>query len=539
MLKVSANKLPLANEQIVQASKNSGSTFQPNNNEIVHITIQPESVPMLDAAGSYITCDFELIGNPTAQFNFNGGSCLSMIQDLRVSLGGRVVEEINSVPVLINAMKTYLRDVNGVKKDTIQESGEGIANPLNQSAAVGLGSRKVQLCFQLPSGVLRMAQGVPLVACGALDIEFRLAPAAQVLKLTSFGLGGLQNPVPAGVGTARTYKLIRSADVAAGATMANAQLAQTGYVAGGADGANTGYYGFNNIDDCPFPVGSIVRIRNTTAGNNTYNAVRVGGLDTQAGGNVRLTFVAVNGGALPNVNNAKAAAADIEICIIGFLNNAGTAAVQVPQGSYQISNVQFHAQKIDPPPQYLNALPQTLSSGGFSFDVPTYQEVQSQNNNLVSATAEIPVYSSRAVSVLTVPRLQAQVNYNVNLNGDYVHLSEYQHQIGQTGRREPSRPVSTSIMDDANRLLPSQEHLRELEKALKPMGAVRSLKDYLNCFVIGRALSAKGGSMNLQGSGCRLYANYLQAPGGNLTYHSFVHHIRTVNVSSEGVVVLS
>jgi hypothetical protein len=537
MFKVSTNNLPLANEQVVQASSNSGSTFQPGNNERIRIVLQPEAIPLLDPLGSYISCDFELTGNPRSQFNFNGGSCLSMVQDLRVSLGGKVVEEINQVPVLVNAFKSYLRDVNGTKKDTVQESSEGIANPLNEKASAGTGSRKVKLCFQLPSGLLRSPQGIPLLATGPMEIEFRLAPAVQVLKLTSWAVGGLQDPVPAAAGTGLYYPLNRPGAVLAGNPIPNVELAQSGYNAvGPVDG--DGYYGFNSIDDCPFPVGSIVRLRNISAGNNTYNAVQVSALALQGNGNIRLTLVAVGGGALGNVTTATGANDDVQIGIIGFLNDAGNAQVQVPQGSYQLTNVQFHAQAIQPPPQYLSSLPKKLASGGFSFDVPTYQEVESQNTGLVNATAEIPVFASRALSVMTVPRLQAQVNYNVSLDGDYLRVKEYQHQIGASGRREPNRPVDTSIMDDANRLLPSQEHLRELEKTLQTSGHVNSLKKHQDCFVMGRALSAKGGSMNLAGSGCRLYANYVAAPGA-LTYHSYVHHIKKVQVDNSGLEVLS
>lgn len=543
MFKVSNNTLPLSNEQVVQASTNSGSVYQPGNNERIRIVLQPESIPLLDPLGSYISCDFELTGTPRSQFNFNGGSCLSMVQDLRVSLGGKVVEEINEVPVLVTSLKSYIRNVNGVKKDSIQEGGEGIANPLNQVASAGTGSRLVKLCFQLPSGLLRSTQGIPLLATGPMEVEFSLAPAVKVLKLTSWAVSGLQNPVPAGAGTGKYYPLIRKGVVNPVAPVATVDLAQTGYdpaTAGSAD--NTGYYSFNNIDDCPFPVGSLIRVFNITANNLVYDVARVSALSTQANGAIRLDLQTVAGGAIGNIANVIGANDDLKVCHIGFLNGPGNAQVQATRGSYQISNVQFHAQVIDPPPQYMSALPKTLESGGFSFDVPTYQEVQSQNNGLISATAEIPVFASRALSVFTIPRLQAQTNYNVSLNGHYDGatgaLKDYQHQIGSTGRREPNRAVDTSIMESNIYEQPSQEHLRELEKTLSTSGTVKSLKDYRNNFVIGRALSAKGGSMNLQGSGCRVYLNYLLSPNP-MTYHSYVNYIKTVQVDNTGIQVLS
>jgi len=85
---------------------------------------------------------------------------------------------------------------------------------------------------------------------------------------------------------------------------------------------------------------------------------------------------------------------------------------------------------------------------------------------------------------------------------------------------------------------PSQEHIRELAKALSRGSVVRDMRKHKDNFVIGRSLGSKGATMDLSNSGgCRLYVNYASA-SGNLQYHNYVHHIRTINISNEGVEVL-
>ena len=85
---------------------------------------------------------------------------------------------------------------------------------------------------------------------------------------------------------------------------------------------------------------------------------------------------------------------------------------------------------------------------------------------------------------------------------------------------------------------PSQEHIRELAKGLSRGSVVRDVRGHKDNFVISRALGSKGATMDLSNSGgCRLYVNYAAA-SGNLQYNNYVHHIRTVNVSNEGVEVL-
>ena len=294
-----------------------------------------------------------------------------------------------------------------------------------------------------------------------------------------------------------------------------------------------GYADFTDQHDCPFFVGAHVSVtKQTGAGAETLvlDDVTITGVTRETGtpateGNVRLTFA------------SKDTAVDVvlaDVCRIRMKNYSDNTAVV--KGNYSISNVEFHARVIQPPPNYVNALPKVMNSG-MSFDVATYTNFKDNLPNLTSGTINIPVYSHRSLSVVCIPRLQTQADYANTLQGQYAALSDYQFQLGVSGRRVPNRPVDCSIMNTADDK-PSQEHIRELAKGLSRGSVVRDVRGHKSNFVIARSLGSKGATMDLSNSGgCRLYVNY-SAASGNLAYNNYVHHIRTINVSNEGVEVL-
>ena len=126
----------------------------------------------------------------------------------------------------------------------------------------------------------------------------------------------------------------------------------------------------------------------------------------------------------------------------------------------------------------------------------------------------------------------------------YDDLDTYQYQIGED--RQPVRPVNCGNLSTFAHNV-AQEQLTELEKALRSAGCnVRSLRKHRNNFVVGRALSAYGGSIPLTMKGARVYLDYLSQDKrlkqavqvSKKQWFSYVAHIRRLNITPQGVSVM-
>ena len=550
MLKVSKNTFPLKNYQKVQASDASGSTFAPNNNERIRLVIDPVNIPLFDPHSSYFTCDFTLT-NTNCQMRFiNDIGCLAIFKNVRIYLGGSLVEEINEFPTLVNFNKKYNRELSQVQLDGIEQLDGSVFNPLNEPATAGVGARTVKLCFKLPTGVLSSLKAQSLIASGEMVIELELEEASKCLEpvptqqivtdayRNNEGDGEAKN---SGIG----YLLTNAGAVANGeAFPATWAMSQDAASADFGNLGNNGYVGFNDAQDCPFAKDMRVKITAQGEGaNDGERDVMIQALVTAVGENAGTGLITLT--ITPPEADADADTAFLEtdklrVRVDGYARADPAVAEIVPRAtcSYQVTNFEYHAQVIDPPPQYLASMPKLMAEGGFSFDVPTWINYRSQTSTgALATTVEIPVYASRALSIVSVGRLQSYTAYQNNLDGEYSTCKAYQWQMGDSGRRIPNRPVDTSIMNsETNR--PSQEHLREVAKALGRGTVVRDLRHHKDCFVIGRALGTHGASQNLAvGGGARLYVDYVTALTSDLSHYNYVNHIRTVNVSAEGVVV--
>ena len=538
MLKVSQNTFPLANSQKVIASVASGSIFSPNNNERIRISLDPANIPLLDPVSSYITCDFTLTA-PNAQFKFvDDIGCTSMLRDVRVYLGGVVVEEITNLPSILGSVKSYMDELSVLKLDGLGE-GSYQANPLNGIATVALAPRTVKLCFKPPSGLFGLTSAIPLVASGNLEIEFTLERAEKCLVPVDYQVLSQVPLVPSGGGAQANflcgarYKCVNQAVVATG-NLTTLTLSPIVSALSGATNTNA-YESFDTENDCPFAVGMYIMPTNIANGGTDDDERRV-----IAGNGVPIIAVARTGAGLIVLTITAVAT------VPALANNdAGqfvrisryTDNTTVPSTGYQVTNVNFHANVVTPPAQYLASIPKVMMDGGMSFDIPTFTEILANvPAGSTSATVDIPVYVSRGVSMLSVPELGTQASFANTRHGSYTEALDYQWQFGASGMRAPNRAVDLSQL--ANDMV-SQEHLRELQKSLASYGKVKDLRQFKNNFIIGRALGHKGASMDMSaGGGARLYVNYSAGlPAGGLQFHNFVHHIRSVTLSASGVSV--
>jgi hypothetical protein len=538
MLKVSQNTFPLENSQKVIASVASGSIFSPNNNERIRISIDPANVPLLDPVSSYITCDFTLTA-PNAQFKFvDNMGCTAMLRDVRLYLGGVVVEEITNLPSILGSVKSYMDELSVLKLDGLGE-GSYQANPLNSISTGAVGPRTVKLCFKPPSGLFGLTSAIPLIASGNLEIEFTLERADKCLVPVDYQALSQVPLVPSGGGAVANflcgarYTCVNQA-VAAGANLTTITLAPSITALTGATNTNA-YRGFDTENDCPFAVGMYIMPTNIAGGGTDDDEQR-----DIAGNGVQITAVTRTAGGLIQLTIAQTASVPaLALNDVGqFVRIARYADnTTVPSTGYQVTDVNFHANVVTPPAQYLASIPKVMMDGGMSFDVPTFTEILANvPAGSTSATIDIPVYVSRGVSMLSVAESGAQTAFANTRQGSYSDALDYQWQFGASGMRAPNRAVDLSQLAED---MVSQEHLRELQKSLASYGKVKDLRQFKNNFVIGRALGHKGASMNMSaGGGARLYVNYSQAlPVGGLQFHNFVHHIRSVTLSASGVSV--
>ena len=509
-LSLKKNALPLLNFSAVQPSDASGSEFNPVSNGRVRIKL-PATLGVIDPHNSYLKFDFELTAPNYKMIFGNGIGAQAIIKDLRISVGGRVVEELAQLPVLARLQRDYGRDLSTNQLDGVQYLSCGSANPLQESSTVGVSPVKVQICMQPKwSGFLTARQAMVLSAMGNCEIEFTLAPANEVLQQAR--------------GSSDSFDI---------AVIPNGVFTHVDILEDDADNEPYNKY-WNDENDCLFAVGSRIKITTDRGDKNNVEVTAV----AKSGNRIRLSFA-----------SQTTLGADTTTQSITLV--AGTDGNAAVSCGYKISKVEYVANIIEMPPQMAEAM---AKGGMIQYDIPTYQTLISQAPADVPLVGiDIPTAVSRAKALFCVPMLANGTKTMLDdgtayrLAGSYNDLRNYQWQLSKDGKREPSRPVDTQNMATSEKFAP-QEHLFELEKAFRASSVgVRSLREYADNFVCGRSLSAYGGSTDLSLGGARLYLEYLQTlprNGGNNTITAkniitFVHHIKRMTLTSAGCVVES
>lgn len=373
----------------------------------------------------------------------------------------------------------------------------------------------------------------------ALGNRFRLSRSAGGGVLAAVEITGVQKidgvqcsfAFNADGGGAVTAAIINAAIGAAGAQGIGYQVGDTLTVVQAAGAA------------APAPAASGVTVATVNANGGILTvAVTVDGAGYAGGEALTLEADNTPWGYVRLDHAAQAHAADAANVYISLAQ--GTDGNAAPAGSYQITNVEFVAQIVQPPPQYLEAMTQKLKSQeGLSIDINTFQTFQGAlAAGITVNSVDIPTNVSRCKAIMCVPVESAQAKDGTrgsyDLSGSFDGMRSYQWAIGQSQRREPSRPVDVQNMTSTERY-PSQEHIRELEKALKnSQVGVRNIREYYNNYVIGRSLSAYGGSENLNLGSARLYLEYTGAnPATAKNMITFVNHIKRLTASPAGLMV--
>jgi hypothetical protein len=535
MLSVS-NSLPVSNYATSVVSLASGSVFKPKTNSKIRIDL-PANLGMVDFHSSYLQFKMRVVpptlsqdgtaGNRRDVYNMelsNEQGAEQIIRDLRVLVDNKPVEEIQHYNILHKFKKDFEDDNSKSGLDSTFNHAElqpavaltnGYFNTDYNASTPAVSYDQVgqkQIVKMGCSGVLSLPVGFPVLATGKVGIEITLEDAERVLKPK----GDFENIACENAnGTGQTT---------AGGAIASVDVSLTN------DGTLEGL-GFTNREDTPFAIGNTIRIRCDVAGGNNINVLRlITGVANQGGNTIRLTFANIAGGA----NNAN-----VSNIVIGALVGVDeNGARRASQYDYEITEVEYVVRSIDMPPPYLQSLQRRIQQDAFMMDIPTYSSyLDNIQAGLRQQSINIPCFSSRVKSVLSIPVNAIETNYRPNRNGSIDNLREYQAQIGT--RREPNRPVDLTNTTNAPAFYPSQEYLYELKKVFKSSGVgVRTLKGFRNNFAFPRSLSAMGGSEDLSDKGFRFNVEYNADPLAHNVY-TFVYHTKRLQVSPQGLVVFS
>lgn len=413
----------------------------------------------------------------------------SMIDMIRISQNGTVISEVQEYATLQHFIKTYedtlsQHQINALAKGlvdcritthtrdyTASDSvlcGQG----LNRSGHLGAPDMEQDVKFQMSLdfiGLFEALHVVPSLLLGDILVEIRLAQDnLHMMKV-----------LPA---TGQTWNVNNTG---AGATSVE---------------ISPGFVGFTNLADSPFILGQKIRFNQgptdtdiTSLSQNAATGAITIGFAALAGAATGSTSFVIQEGA-PNGVIPQRAAVNQDIELI-------------------VSKAELQLQVVKPPESYIQGLMNEVESEGMVIDLDGYTTYRNTiQTGIRSQTITLPTTQSRATAVFSVPRRGNQAAQfettnaaDYRFDGDYEALKLYRTQIDT--QYYPNAPVDLSQMIGGWHF--SQEHLRELEKALDSAGIpMMSCEQLQQNFVLGRALSHKGSSMDLTATPINIYLDY-------------------------------
>jgi hypothetical protein len=225
-------------------------------------------------------------------------------------------------------------------------------------------------------------------------------------------------------------------------------------------------------------------------------------------------------------------------------NSAGTPMKDfaIFKSDFTISNLEYVVSQVSPPSAYTSRmLSQVNSSAGLSLDYNTYTLYR---NNVFDADGVqqmlLPARETRSYSVLSVPLTQRDSGSNAELKkrsffGVLDGAQDYSYIVG--GKLVPDRRVQLARLGQTPPLNEAL-HLIEIEKAVSNCGVpVRDLRNQSRHILIARAFSKYGQVFNTSSQDLQLRVNYSGSTHAKM-YMNYICHLRRMNVTSNGVVVV-
>tara|TARA_R110000822_G_scaffold18125_7_gene60141 strand:+ start:100 stop:1656 length:1557 start_codon:yes stop_codon:yes gene_type:complete len=512
MLKV-AQEVNIPNYSKLQPSENAGNDFTPTSNSKIRFNIDGNQFPMISPHNSYLEFDIEATDNNCkVEFNKSKQGCNVVIKSLKCYVNNVIVEDIDNYNDLAHMCAEYgqtddERNLSAVFDHNVGKQGllcTGVANPPVNN--------KIKCVTQLKeSGLWGNDTALPVMAFESIQVEIELEDAVKVLKrqcLASYKVEDIV--VPAG---GNILAVVMSPNLC---PYNAAQVI-----------ASPRYDTFSDLNNFPLTAGDRITLktkRGDTGAVEDFTNQTITGVTVNADGNIEIAC-----------SIAGTATRSHRDCTIEpTLGSDGNAIAS----SYKITNPQLAIRTLEVPPQMAQSMLGRMEAGALFYDIKTYSCYKTTNPAAQAFnTITIPCRSNRGLGMLAKGKGANQANTlsiaGYNWDGEYNDLKQYQFQYGE--ERRPDRPVNLNSMLFAERYA-SQEHIKELEAALKDSGChANDLRKHYENFVIGRGMSYKGSSEDLSGIEVLLYIEY-NAAGGTTSklWTSFCHHIRRIQADPNG-----
>ena len=577
MFRVKSDGIKTGIDQIRIPCRN-GLNFRQNT--LVHFDVTRD-VGFADLQNAFIEADINLNGSvnaPCCQIYRNVGAS-AVINRLVIRSMGRLLEEQNDYNLYAN-MKYLATEDEGIlnKRSRLEGCAKSYKigqNPWVTQNGANVGTaytdiadtwryvdRKVQLPLNC-SGVFNKPQAHPCLAV-PLEVSLLLERNARCM---------LVNPEDV------TFELEN-----AGAAADTASLKVATQIKYGINNAAAQYLTddhLNPVANLPLRIGQRVLIKKTGGAGNLANAgqCNITSINLSAGGVVLIQFGNADG---TTVNYTDGAVTGLTLQVLTdagtLFNNSATAdgITVVPQTmDYEVRNPQLVVPKVIPSPQYTQAISTAIAKGQYAMDIMSWVNYKQAIPGAVSnSTTIIPADLSRAKSILSVPVEQANLdafNSLNNIQGKYLDAQQYEYQINN--KLLPDRPVPLSREingqfgtgaetadgvtvnyisqpDNAGGSVLGGLHTYEVEKALMDAGIDVKNLNFLGktqnttatglhdgYWLVGRSTGPYGTSQNLMGISTNLYLDYVDGTGPLKLLNNFVVHVRTIQLTPEGVML--
>lgn len=577
MFRVKSDGVKMGIDQIRIPCRN-GLNFLENTQ--IHFDITRD-VGFADLKNAFIEAEININGSvnaPCAQIYRNVGAS-AVINRLVIRSQGRLLEEMNDYNLYAN-LKYLASEDEGIlnKRSRLEGCAKSYRiaqNPWVTQNGVNVGTaftdvndtwryvdRKVQIPLNC-SGVFNKDQAHPCLAV-PLEVSLLLERNARCMIVNPEDVVFELEDTGAAADTAA---LKTATQIKYGLQNAAAQYPTDEHL--------------NVVSNLPLRVGQRVLLKKTGGAGNLANAgqCNITSINISAGGVINIQFGNADG---TTVNYTDGATTGITLQVLNddgsLFSNSATAngITVVPQTiNYQVKNPRLVVPKVIPSPEYTSAISTAIAKGKYAMDIYSWVNYKQAIPGAVSNSATIiPADLSRAKSILSVPVEQASLDaFNLlnNIQGKYLNATQYEYQINN--KLLPDRPVPLSREingqfgtgaetadgvtvnyisqpDNAGGSVLGGLHTYEVEKALMDAGIDVKNLNFLGktqnttatglhdgYWLVGRSTGPYGTSQNLMGISTNLYLDYVDGTGPLKLLNNFVVHVRTIQLTPEGVML--
>ena len=528
-----------------------GKQFRENNKIVINV---PADVAFFQPSESYLQFRVKVnqVGGaiPPTRLQLDavlGGQVL--IKNIRILTGANtVIEELQDYNVLANIINSYDTDANiqnkrsltegstihnpscridvrvpGFNSNTVKQSLYDNANhnPYFTSPPDGKSEQQwVKIQLPLQTGIFRNKKIFPVVMTSGLKIEITLEEAKKCIKCLETTTAQPYVPFVYGVSKSSTTmgKNTKIDSIALSKVKNN----------------------ITSVENCPFMVGESIAIMDPDGTNS--DAVGVIKTITVDGGFVILTFVT------PQYVLTESHMTESTICVSTSVS--ANSANYKP--TFTVDEVELVLQKIEVPPSNVAAMMKAMKEQGvMKYEFLAYENYKrSQLKGERQSTMALQLSNSAIKSILTVgTETSLAISGTAFDAGDYVRFNHSQrglvgvadnisnYQWAYNGILNPDRKVQMAKLN-TNRI--EQQHLIELEKALVVGGIPpKSFRKFTENVIIGRAMALQQGSYDGRGKDFNLQISNEEtnAPALDKLWMSYICHVRTINMSSNGISV--